>query len=229
MPQPAKRAHAEKGQSGLRREVAYKKIREGIIAQRWRPGDPLAEQQIAEELSVSRTPVREALHALAREGLVDIFPSRGTFVSSMSTDDLREIYQFREALEVQLVRLVVQRATEADMIELEEVLRRENKEPAEPESVVASGSLFHRTVARIGGNRRIDETLRSLEHATLRARVLGFVRAEETRREHRLLAEAIRARDEAKAEALMRRHLAQAFEHLTGQPYVIRPRPARDE
>jgi DNA-binding GntR family transcriptional regulator len=145
----------------------------------------------------------------------------------MSTDDLREIYQFREALEVQLVRLVVQRATPADIADLEDLLNTNEMGPEELDSSVATGSRFHRALARIAGNRRIADTLLNLENATLRARVLGTVRVRETREEHAALVEAIRLHNMQQAEELMRDHLEQAFEYLTG-PYAVGAPVVRD-
>ena len=85
---------------------AADRIREEILAGGFRPGDHLVEAKIAEQLSISRGPVREAFKLLRAEGLLKEEPRRGTFVVSLSADDVREIYELRAALESAAGRLL---------------------------------------------------------------------------------------------------------------------------
>ncbi|MBI3976857.1 MAG: GntR family transcriptional regulator [Chloroflexi bacterium] len=217
------------------REFAYQAIRSGIILHRWRTGDLLSEQQLAEELEISRTPVREALQKLAREGFVAVFPSRGTVVAGLSVDDLRQIYELREALECQVVRLVAERATPVDVAALHEVLARAARQlevPDEPlqtggdlqramariDELIRSGSELHRTLAQIAGNRRIQEILRNLEYQTIRARLMHGAtgRSREFWAEHKAIVDAVARHDAEEAQALMRRHIWAQYEFVVG-------------
>jgi DNA-binding GntR family transcriptional regulator len=203
------------------REHAYRAIKAGILAQRWLPGQPLTEQQLAEELAISRTPVREALQALAREGFVSIFPNRGTFVAAPSLADIRELYELREALEGQVARLAAERATAADHSEVEAVVARAADQMDAPDQLVETGSQFHRLLARIAGNRRIQEILVNLEQSTARARLMRYGAAEGPRdvwAEHRAIMEAVARHDPDVAERLMRSHIRLAYEFLVRRP-----------
>ncbi|WAP68063.1 GntR family transcriptional regulator [Jiella pelagia] len=81
------------------RDRAYHRLVDLIFGGSLDDGAPLSERKLAEQLGFGRMPVREALHQLEQEGVVEVKPARGTFVRSISTDDLDEIYQVREALE----------------------------------------------------------------------------------------------------------------------------------
>src|SRR5690606_10767984 len=89
----------------LQRHQAYEQLKNLILDGELRPGEPMREQQLAERTGTSRTPVREALHELAREGLVRLVPGRGAFVAEISIPDLLELFQLRDVLEPYAARL----------------------------------------------------------------------------------------------------------------------------
>ena len=216
------------------REQAYQTIKSAIILQRWPVGAPLSEDQLAEELRVSRTPVREALQALAREEFVQVLPGRGTFVAGLSPDDLREIFEYREALETQTVRLATERAAAADLRELQEIAALSpdlsigadevryaggdyKAALARVEEFHRTGREFHGCVARIAGNVRIQEALSNLLCLTIPARLqyaLGFPPGRDPQAEHQQIAEAICTGDAEMAERLMRTHIRSTYESL---------------
>ncbi len=212
------------------RDQAYNAIKSGIILQRWAVGDPLSEDQLTQELGMSRTPVREALQALAREGFVQVLPARGTFVAGLSADDLREIFEFREALESQTARLAAERSTSRDIAELSETVALV-REPhpcssAGPvfdfremlqrvEEYHRTGREFHGCVARVAGNYRLQEALSNLLCLTIPTRVgYGLSRRESIQAEHVEIVEAIRQHDAEAAESLMRHHIRSTYESL---------------
>lgn len=80
-------------------KTIYTRIKEDILAQRYQPGEPLVEERLGELLHVSRTPLRAALNTLNHQGLVQIIPKKGAFVRVLRPNDIREIYEVREALE----------------------------------------------------------------------------------------------------------------------------------
>ncbi len=104
-----------RGQGRSLRDAAYDAIKGDILAGDLLPGWAISEADRAEALRTSRTPIREALQALAQEGLVEIFPKRGTFVARLSARDVRESFELREAVETACARLAAERRTDADL------------------------------------------------------------------------------------------------------------------
>jgi len=92
-------------ETGSRRDRAYQSISGWIIRGEMAPGESLTESEVANRLNMSRTPVREALHRLEQDGLVEIKPRVGAFVRSITMKDLQEIFEVREAAEGMLSRL----------------------------------------------------------------------------------------------------------------------------
>src|ERR1044072_1469456 len=95
-------------------DQAYYRIREMIVTLELPPGSLLSERELMERLRLGRTPVREALRALARERLVEVYPRRGMFVSSVDVRDLAGLSEVRSTLEPRAARLAAERAPEAD-------------------------------------------------------------------------------------------------------------------
>ncbi len=143
------------------REAVQDAIRAAIVAGRYPPGDRLLEDQLAQELDVSRNPVREALQALATEGFVVIEPRRGARVARVSPERARELFEVREALEGLAARLAAQRRTPAQLAALQAIV-------AEGARLVAAGLLgelpemnnrFHLALHDAGGNAMLRDVL----------------------------------------------------------------------
>src|SRR5215208_6955510 len=96
---------------------AYEQVREAILQGEFAPGAPLFEVHLASQMGMSRTPVREALKVLARDGFVQAVPSRGYIVPRRSMDDLRELFELRESLEGTAARCAAQRAMDTEIAE----------------------------------------------------------------------------------------------------------------
>ncbi|MCD8001027.1 MAG: GntR family transcriptional regulator, partial [Oscillospiraceae bacterium] len=107
-----------------KKQTAYNRIKDMILNNHLKPGDSIVEREICESLGVSRTPVRAAFAELAEEGLVEIIPGRGVFVSRIRFEDMIEIYDIREALECMSVKLLTERITEPDLTALNENVHR---------------------------------------------------------------------------------------------------------
>jgi len=101
-------------------QYAYKEIRDRIYYNKIKPGDLIKETNIADELGISRTPVREAIKMLASEDLIEVREGVGTFVKMLSFKNIRDIFEVRKALEVIAVKTAVNRITEDDLKQLEE-------------------------------------------------------------------------------------------------------------
>lgn len=144
-------------------------LRDEILDGRLAAGSRLLETELAERFGVSRGPIRDALNELARQGLAEDLPRRGTFVSSLSEHDLDEVYVLRRAIEEAAVRLAIARASEDDLaamyerlVEAEEAYSRDDL-PAAWEADMA----FHRTYCRMSGNGRLLELFEGLASQTV--------------------------------------------------------------
>lgn len=103
---------------GTLTQHAYQILRKAIIELELQPGQPLMEEELAAQLGVSRTPVRAAVNQLIYEGMIDIIPGRGTFVSELKEQQFLDLFAVRRVLEPLSVELSVQHATEEDLKEL---------------------------------------------------------------------------------------------------------------
>jgi DNA-binding GntR family transcriptional regulator len=200
----------EQGDSGTTAEAVYRALRRGIIQGNLLPGARLRSDALANEMQVSRTPVREALRKLEAEGLVAHAGSR-LVVRAFSEQDLTELFYVREALEGMAARLAAENATPAEIAEIRELL--DDMEAVRRRGDVATlrqlTGEFHRLICRASHNNRLLQSLqalldhvRQIETSTLYNRG----RPAQALKEHRGLLQAIEARDADRAEKLAREH-----------------------
>jgi DNA-binding GntR family transcriptional regulator len=205
---------------------AYGRLRQAILSGDYAPGAALFENQLAEKLGMSRTPVREALQTLSRDGFVEIVPNRGYFIPRLSVDDVRELYELRENLEGLAARCAALRATDADIDELDHLFQQ-YESAAHWEAWVRLGTEFHEKLVALANNKRLAGMLDSLQAqiSMTRQSALRHVkgRRDEAVREHRAILDAMRRRDPDEAERQTRAHVRLSHEatlrslHL-GQP-----------
>ena len=194
---------------------AYQKVREAILQGEFAPGVPLFEMHLATRMGMSRTPVREALKVLARDGFVQTVPARGYIVPHRSMDDLRDLFDLREALEGTAARCAAQRATDAELAELESLcVRYENEQ--DWHRWVQIGTEFHDLLVAAARNQRLANILDSLNGQIVHSR-RSVLRADAQRRdaairEHRAILDAVKARNAADAEARAREHVRLSYE-----------------
>ena len=195
-------------------------IRERILAGDFASGDRLVEAKIAEQLGISRGPLREALKQLAVEGLVREVPRRGTFVATPTADDVRDVYDLRAAIEGRAARLVI---ANADPVSLEALRRAVDgigaaAEAGDLQRLVRADYEFHETLCRVSGNRRLHEVFvrnASALRVLLRLEEERFYRSfDEVWNQHRDLLSAVQAGDAPRAEAMFTEHLESARDRL---------------
>jgi GntR family transcriptional regulator, gluconate operon transcriptional repressor len=201
-------------------EEAADGIREQILRGGFKPGQHLVETKIAHELDISRGPVREAFKLLRAEGLLKEEPRRGTFVVSLSAQDVREIYGLRAALEGRAARMLT-RGQDAAAIDALRAVAADIEtavERSDPVAVSRADLAFHETLCRLCGNARIHEvfmryvpTLRGL--LRLDEHVIGSLA--EISAQHRVLVEAIESGEEDRAAELFREHAEHAGELIS--------------
>jgi len=178
-----------------------------------KPGDYLREQIIAEELGVSRTPVREALRRLESDGLVISEPRFGMVIRDLSYAEVIELYEIREVLERTAAQMSARVITDVELQELEVIQAGMEDARHDSREMALLNHTFHVAILNSAKNRYLWKALESVQKAML---ILGPStmefpeRAETAIEEHRLLLEALRARDATLAEKVMGEHLTNA-------------------
>ncbi len=193
-------------------EKAYRLIKEKIITLELPPSSLINEQTLMEELELGRTPIREALQRLAAEGLVNVVPRRGIFVANIHITDLQKIFEVRMLLEGFCARLAAERITDEQIAEMEAVLQElAQAQNADIETFMIIDERFHALLYQAAGNEFLAEALDRLYAPSLRLWYLVVDRLADLRGEiatHREIIPALKARDGAQAEAVMRQHIA---------------------
>ena len=202
-------------------EDAADRIRAQILSGGFAQGEHLVEAKIAEQLAISRGPVREAFKLLRAEGLLNEEPRRGTFVVSLTADDVREIYGLRAALEGRAARILARVRDPKALGRLRELADQIDAAVSAGDSAAVSRAdlAFHQGLCELCGNARILEvfdryvpTLRAL----LRLDELVLRSLDEVSLQHRPFVEAIQAGDEDTAARLLAEHSEQAGELIAG-------------
>lgn len=201
------------------RELVCENIRQAIIDGTFSPGERLMEIQLADEMGVSRTPVREAIRKLELEGFVVMIPRRGTYVADISIKDITEIYEIRITLDELAAGLAAERITDDELEQLNYYLLEIGKHVANNDlaKIVEVDTAFHDVLYTASRNERLRSIINNLrEQLTgIRGRSMGYPgRLVETMDEHRLLVEAIAARDVDRARDAARTHIENAEQTL---------------
>jgi DNA-binding GntR family transcriptional regulator len=193
-------------------ERVYTTIKEAILDLKLQPGSPLVEDELARQLGTSKTPVRDALFTLERDGLVTKIPYKGTYVSEVSLRDATEIFELRAVLEGLAARLAADGFGPEEFAEADRLLDAADEARARGDREAASqlGAQFHWLILQQAENRRLKPILAKLEEHLRRLRRLSDLRQgrlEKSAREHRAILAALRARDAYAVEGAMRNHL----------------------
>ena len=207
-PKPADPAAA----GGSLVEAAYRTMRQRILDNAWPPGYRALEQGLALELGMSRTPVREALIRLQKEGLVEVIPRHGMNVLPVSAGDMRDIYEMLTALESTAAELAVRRRPgEAQLKPLVDASRGMGRalETGDLDAWAAADESFHRHLVALSGNRLLVDAVQNCWDRAHRARMVTLrMRRKPTHstREHMEVVERIRAGDARAAFEAHRAH-----------------------
>ncbi len=192
------------------REIVADELRAMIMRGDLQPGERLLEDRLAEQLGVSRNPVREAIRALEGTGLVEVIPRRGAYVSSLDPDQVRQLLELRAVLEAYAAERAARRRSPADVDRLRALVDEGRRAAKDNDLVRAAGAHrdFHITIEQAAGNPYIEQAVAPLRHQTeLVFSVLSDSRAGYSWDEHERICDAIAEGD---AEAARRR----TFEHM---------------
>lgn len=198
-------------------EKVYQLIKQNIIGFVYPPGHNLNIGELKETLGVSPTPIKDALFKLAGEGLVVIYPRKGTYVKDITAEDIHEIIQTRLIIETAVIGEIAKTITDEQLRTLEDLYRKGISIKVDRDNVddykayMESDSDFHLSFFRFLGNRRLMELYRNLNaHMQIaRYRLMHHTRSKNpwTDQEHREMLAALQERNPARAQEAVRRHL----------------------
>ncbi len=199
--------------------VIYTCLRDWILYTTLKPGQKLNERDLAEQFNVSRTPLREVLQMLAIQGLLNIRPRQGVFVAPIETEHIRQVFEVRLPLEKTVARLAAQRATEAEILELETLseLSQQAQNAGYKEKSIRLDAAFHDALSNVSNNLVLRQTRESLHNICLRYWYLILNRYEPDETDmgdHVHLVEAIKEHDPEKAAEIHGLHVSHFLQLL---------------
>jgi DNA-binding GntR family transcriptional regulator len=207
-------------ESKSKKLLVYDVLKQRIITQAMKPGEPINEGILSQELDLSTTPIREAIQRLEREGFIENIPGKGNFVSPISIQDLRELFEIREMLECEAIKRAAVKCEPQKVTELRqsfESARESSQDGAHRQ--FRAGEQIHIFIFESLGNQRLLEIYRRLHDHIARHRNFFFSdvhegRPEKSYREHLEILDALAAQDPARCEYAMRAHLRNSLDYV---------------
>lgn len=194
------------------REYALRQIRENIISLKLRPGASVSENELAKELGISRTPVREALQELQKNNLIEVYPQRGSVIAHINFDIVDEMVFLRKVLEKAIVEELCTLHTEEDIDQLEKNVQLQefylhNKLP---EKIFELDNEFHRSLFVMCNKERIYNLMEGTQGHFDRIRALSMYSVKDIKivEDHKSIVNAIRLKDKELAANLIIKHLS---------------------
>lgn len=193
-------------------DTVYVALRQAILEREFDPGEPLTEAELSRRFRVSRTPVREALAKLERDHLVRVVPKKGAFVRTLSHDEIRDLYEVREALEALAVRLAAPRLSREELEDFEARFRdvRARGPRAGYTEVRPLGEEFHRLLVKRAENSALTQVLEQVREQVRPVWTMSIAaprRVQALIREHLAILDALKRGDTRRAERLMTLHV----------------------
>ncbi len=219
-----------KSERTIRRKI-YDYLREQLLNGLIPPREHLIESKIAKDLGVSRTPVREALHSLELEGLIESIPRVGYVVKPISEEEVEEICEIRGVVEGLAARWAIKRARDKLVVELRKnILASEEKVlSGEVRAFVEMDAHFHEIISKHSGSQRLLELAQTLRRHMLRYRIQSIYSADNVRRAirgHRAILRAIEGGNIREVERAIKGHMEQVKKDVLR--YAFREAPKRE-
>ena len=194
------------------REIVYEELKREILVGEIAPGTRMMEIELADEMGVSRTPVREAIRKLEKEGLVTIEPRKGAYASDVSIKDMVDVLEVREDLEAMAAAMAAQKVNKDEKQALIEATMqyKEAVESERTEDIIRCDEKFHQLIVNCSGNKTLVQLFSQVQELALRFRYLyydDFSRYERMPMEHREIEEAILSGDYEKARVAAGEHV----------------------
>ena len=203
----------------------FHKIREDILSGRYKVKEELREVAIGEEMGVSRTPVREAFRQLELEGLIQIVPNKGAYVTGITAKDVKDIYMMRSLLEGLCARWATENITKEQMEEMEEniFLSEFHASKGHTEQMAELDNRFHEILYEACSSKMLEHALKDYHQYVLRVRKKTLsteTRSNASNAEHKKIMEAIKAGDGDLAEQLANKHMINAYENMVKNGFI---------
>ncbi len=197
----------------------FNRLREDILSGKYEEHEELKEVAIGEELGVSRTPVREAFRQLELEGLIQIVPNKGAYVTGITVKDVKDIYMIRSSLEGMCARLATENITREQLEELEEnvYLASFHAAKGHMEQMAELDNRFHHILYEACDSKMLQKLLQDFHQYVMRVRRKTLATKERgmaSNEEHQLIMEAIKDKNAAEAERLATLHMNNAYENM---------------
>ena len=197
----------------------FNKMREDILSGKYQDHEELKEVAIGEELGVSRTPVREAFRQLELEGLIQIVPNKGAYVTGITAKDVKDIYMIRSSLEGMCARLATENITEEQLEELEEnvYLASFHASKGHMEQMTELDNRFHHILYEACDSKMLEKLLQDFHQYVMRIRKKTLSTKERgiaSNEEHRQIMEAIKAKNPDEAQRLANMHMNNAYDNM---------------
>jgi DNA-binding GntR family transcriptional regulator len=207
------KALLRKSKKGGEVDRVYRLLKSWILNCRFRPGDFLPEVEVAAQCNTSRTPIREACNRLAEEKWLSKIQNKGYVITTISVQDIMEIYQYRKLLECFTAERAAELADDDDLQSLKKIIAVENKRGAKVSEVVAANYVLHTRIGQLAQNQRIYNQLTLTLEYVQRLDILSTRRDEEWVHHGRIMA-ALEAHDLKGAHEAMAEHIDKSRERM---------------
>lgn len=207
-------------ESKSKKLLVYDILKQRIITQAMKPGEPINEGSLSQQLDLSTTPIREAIQRLERESFIENIPGKGNFVSNITIQDLRELFEIREMLECEAIKRAATKCDPEKVAEIRRTFERSRKSSLNgSHRQFSAGEHIHIFIFESLGNQRLLEIYRRLHDHIARHRNFFFSdthegRPEKSYREHLEILDALAAQDPARCDHAMRAHLRNSLEYV---------------
>ena len=206
------------GKKILLTHKTYENLKEDIINLRFKEDSIITEKELAEKYKVSKTPVREALKKLNLEGFIEVLPHKGYFITSISVEDLKNIFQMRMILEVGASEIAIANAGLNDIEKLKEIASTKVKK-INSKSYIEYSEInyqFHLLIAQSTKNNMLVNTIKGLLNQLRRVlyKDLHNLDFEKMKNEHLKIVDAIEKKDISLAKKIMEKHLLDAKKRI---------------
>ena len=204
------------------REIVYEELKRQIMIGEIPPGTRMMEVELADDMGVSRTPIREAIRKLEKEGLVSIEPRRGAYASDISVKDMVDVLEVREFLEGMAAGLAAKKISKDETEELKKATSAYKKavESGNTEEIIKEDELFHKLIVDCSGNKTLIQMINQVQELALRFRYIyyeDFSRYRNMPYEHQEILDAILSGDSEKARNIADAHVLRLKEFVIEQ------------
>ena len=204
------------------REIVYEELKRQIMIGEIPPGTRMMEVELADDMGVSRTPIREAIRKLEKEGLVSIEPRRGAYASEISIKDMVDVLEVREFLEGMAAGLASKRITEEETEAIKHAVEayRDAVESGNTEEIIREDEIFHKLIVDCSGNKTLIQMINQVQELALRFRYIyyeDFSRYQNMPNEHQEILDAVLTGDPETARKVADEHVLRLKEFVVEQ------------